>query len=673
MNDVSQLFSYQLMASALVIVGAFVLSGIARRRAPISPQGMRIVVVALGMVANALPQVLRAGNITDLKAADLAVDGFAWLVFYEISRVTKSWFGSRTTIRWVVLLGLIWVMEGVVGGASYFVYALATGQATLGLQGLPEMVLSWFQALARYPYNLLNLADAATFMVVSYCFGRETGFRVRSSSHFWKTGGFGSLGGLDMETSASKSQSTRLLCASAFLEGSSFREMVLGYLNDLNRASAPELGVDLGLVARVCKFAHNRDRRYEWVFGGCFLLAVIGALVDPSIGIAVLVLASGGVYLRKSWQDHITFPKLFARHAFDPEGSGQRFQAELEPEQMATLPSENQNLIVYRGFSPFVGAGINLGGWSFVVNVDKGKEETGEELHPIKFQSSELYTELDRSLGSLGLSGLTQQDMYFISGSDLRDDRVLLPNIHGRPVQTVDAEDGAKYQASNDRRIRHYKWIRVMDWGNELSTSYFLRCTLRGSNLFVEISRYLLTPLATQYRRVDAMAEGNWQKGVALTIGAALVGPFKTLVSPLVLFARFQEHVGEMFDRKQKERDRLIDENPLFDYGVGRSLRESLSSDQFLHYFQKLDGDFYSKVLEREILATIVSFLDEHDIDTSELKERQSTILNSGIIVHGGDVKAESLAVGTGAQAVQMSKSEPARKLKLRRPEKGAA
>jgi len=191
--------------------------------------------------------------------------------------------------------------------------------------------------------------------------------------------------------------------------------------------------------------------------------------------------------------------------------------------------------------------------------------------------------------------------------------------------------------------------------------------------MFVEINRYLLTPLAAQYRRVDSLSEEHWQKGVGLVILALLAGPFKALVSPLVLFARFQEYLGELFDRKQKERDKLIDDNPLFNYGTGRSLRESLGSDQFMHYFQKLDGDFYSKVLEREILAAIVNFLDEHDIDTSELKERQSTILNSGIIIHGGDVKAESLAVGSGAQAIKVSRSEPASKPRLRRVVKGAA
>jgi len=58
-------------------------------------------------------------------------------------------------------------------------------------------------------------------------------------------------------------------------------------------------------------------------------------------------------------------------------------------------------------------------------------------------------------------------------------------------------------------------------------------------------------------------------------------------------------------------------------------------------------------MLEQTILESIVSFLDIRHIDTSNLKERQTMILNSGILVQGGDVRAESLAVGTGARAIK--------------------
>lgn len=638
----------------------------------LSPLRTRLVVIALGVATGVFPMLVRSGNITEVRLVDVVVDGISWLLFYEISRAVKV--GNRRIVSLIGLTGLIWIMEGPTIGAIYYLYPLAAGQTAFDPQGFVQVFSTWFQVLARYPSNLFNLIDAATLVGVSYCLSGGAAPRVwAKKTGFWQTGGFGNNGECAMEMSPAKSHTTRLLCASAFLAGSSFREMVLKFLEDPNRAAAPELGMDLALVAKVCKFARNRDRRYDWIFFSCAVLAAVGALVEPVLGILVLVLASAGTYFRKQWQERFRLVQPFAKHVFDPVQAESEFEAELEPEQFASLPSESQNLIVYQGFSPFVGAGISLGGWSFVVNVDKGKEDAGVELEPIKFHPGELYGEIDRSVESLGLTGLSHQDMYFVSGSDIRDDRTILPTSYGRPVQVIDPERAQSFQSANDRRIRHYKWIRVMDWGNELSSSYFLRCTVRGNNMFVEINRYLLTPLAHQYRQVDALAEESWQKGLGIAILALFVGPLKAAVSPLILLGRMQEYLEELLDKKHKERLKLIDENPLFNYGTGSSLREALSSGQFMHYFQKLDGDFYSKVLEREILAAIVDFLDAHDIDTSELKERQSTILNSGIIIHGGDVKAESLAVGTGAQAVHVSKPEPARKLRIRRETKGAA
>ncbi len=51
------------------------------------------------------------------------------------------------------------------------------------------------------------------------------------------------------------------------------------------------------------------------------------------------------------------------------------------------------------------------------------------------------------------------------------------------------------------------------------------------------------------------------------------------------------------------------------------------------------------------MLEELVAFLDDQGIDTSDLRERSTTILNSGILVQGGDVRADSLAVGANAQA----------------------
>jgi hypothetical protein len=56
-----------------------------------------------------------------------------------------------------------------------------------------------------------------------------------------------------------------------------------------------------------------------------------------------------------------------------------------------------------------------------------------------------------------------------------------------------------------------------------------------------------------------------------------------------------------------------------------------MSSGSFGHYFQKMDGDLHNKLFEHEVLDSLIEFLDEHGIDTGNLKERQTTILNTGV------------------------------------------
>lgn len=59
----------------------------------------------------------------------------------------------------------------------------------------------------------------------------------------------------------------------------------------------------------------------------------------------------------------------------------------------------------------------------------------------------------------------------------------------------------------------------------------------------------------------------------------------------------------------------------------------------------------YAKIVERQILESIIDFLDSKNIDTTDLKEQRMTILNTGLIVSGGSVNAESIAVGEQAKA----------------------
>ena len=139
---------------------------------------------------------------------------------------------------------------------------------------------------------------------------------------------------------------------------------------------------------------------------------------------------------------------------------------------------------------------------------------------------------------------------------------------------------------------------------------------------------------------------------MTLLLESALHAPFLLALSPLSVLGRVM-HPWQLWTGRREMR-RRIEENRAFNYGAVTSIRETAADKSYRRYFQKLDKEMYSKLLERTLLDTITDFLDERNIDTSDLKERKTTILNSGVIVSGGSIEAENLAVGRRAKALAM-------------------
>jgi len=448
-------------------------------------------------------------------------------------------------------------------------------------------------------------------------------------------------------------QSTRLLCASALLGHGRARQKIIDWFQDPNRAVALELGVDLRLAVQVARYAEARNRRYWWAY---FTVAFLTLLASATVGVGLALLgalAASAIWARRKIQERNSLASMFWPELFDSDVVANRFPADLEAEELSALPSSDQNFFVYGGFLPFVGAGHDLGGWSVAVALDKSKEQFGQKETPQPFTIEELYANIDSGLDQLDLAAIEKRDCYFANGIDVRGNRPLLPDIFGRPSQRLEPEVAAQYIFKDDEKVRHYRCYRIIGWGGELALSYYLRCSRRGNTLFVETKRFLLTPVASEYRAVDNMVPTDLHDVFAVVVTAVFVGPSFAVVSPVWAIVELRRLWRDFWGSEDKERRELIERNPLFNYGTVQSLRQSLSSPQFRHYFQKIDGDFYNKLFEREVLDSLVEFLDDHNIDTSDLKERQTTILNSGVIVQGGDVNAESLAVGPGAEAIK--------------------
>jgi hypothetical protein len=459
------------------------------------------------------------------------------------------------------------------------------------------------------------------------------------------------------KTSVRPQQVTRLLCASALLRGSGFRRKVISFFENRSRAVMPEPGLDARLLLRTCLAADKREVKFHIGLACVALLALPISLLAPIFGLAIWILVSAGLFYFKTRDEQTLVTKLFSVNTFSLRAA-EAHVADVEiPEHLATaLPDRKQNLVVYAGFSPFVGAGIELGGWSFAISLDKAKHE-GKP--PGNFSGDDMYAWIGAELLATRLDNIVVADWYFASGTEIRADRDILPDLGGRPASAVSPALAGRYRNSNDPHLRHYMWARVDDWGGELVVSHFLHCMRIGGNLFVEMKKFVLLPIAGDYRAVDAIPPDRWDRRIATFIGALIAGPLMTIVAPFQVASSILRHLSDnVFDgRREHQRREQVIEEMFYNYGAMNNLRSMFSQATFQNYFQKSDTDFASKIIERRILDSIVEFLDKHGIDTSDIRERQTMILNSGILVQGGDVKAETLAVGTGASATKVHTS----------------
>jgi hypothetical protein len=314
------------------------------------------------------------------------------------------------------------------------------------------------------------------------------------------------------------------------------------------------------------------------------------------------------------------------------------------------IDSNEKNVVVYGKFLPFVGSGVEIGGWSFPVNIQRGKADYGSSAEPKHFKIAKLYQHICKRLSEEEMVNLEISDKLFVDGSTVRDDVRFLPDIDSRPVSRVPSELIKPFVERSPKNIRHFQHVQVFDWKGEICLNVYLKFLVTKCHLYCEAHYFFLAPLRLDILAVDdryarSPTAGFWEiagRSAALTPFVALWSPFVSAFYLAEPFAKGQRH------RQQRK---WIEKGMEFNCGASESVRDMIGGPIYRDFFQRLDRDLCVKIVERRILDSIISFLDDHDIDTSELRERRTTILNNGVIVSGGSISAESLAVGQRASA----------------------
>jgi len=330
--------------------------------------------------------------------------------------------------------------------------------------------------------------------------------------------------------------------------------------------------------------------------------------------------------------------------------------------------SSADNVICYGKRQPFVGLGVQIGGWQVAVELDRAAGAApissilnGRGAPPVNVPVNvhELLRAVDESIHALSLPRLEMRFPLFVSGIDVAQIRTLLPEKFAPPRKQADGETLAAFWYSSDPRARCYRWYLITDWNGELVFSYMLRMFQRGQSLAIETAQLILPPIDVKYRRIDTLEHGRLRAWLSAALAAMLRSPLNVLHSVLGALRHLLELL-RLADRGDAGERRQIARNPAYNYGAKEAMREVMAARDFHVYFQRVDARQHFTAIDRRILNTLTEKLMQANIDVSSLIGQAQTIINNSTNIVGttisgnagpvtlGDIGAGA-AVGTGA------------------------
>ena len=457
----------------------------------------------------------------------------------------------------------------------------------------------------------------------------------------------------DSPIDVAKSDVTRLLASAAITQGVSFRLRVLNQYQLPYRATAPEIGVDADIIFRVCSHIQKEAKGNPWPW-------IIAILVSLITGPFAAILFPAIIFIwawtanNRNEQLREKYLKYFRPGSYSPEQIKSVFNKADLP---ANLPDLKQNIIVYSGFNPFVGAGVFLGGWSLPVDLGPYEDEMSSKIiTPEEFQLSELYRSVENHLEGLQIGRMEMRDYIYAYGADISNRTEILAHRVANPQKVTDPAILGKYMNSNDWAIRYYKWILIYDWDGNIVISFFLRFSRQGArNLFIEFNQYLLPPLQERFYEADRLYEPTWEKAQRL----ARQRQKNALSAQSLVQKLYSRHAKKVLDEIRKE----VEGNPRFNYGVAQTVREYAATSSYTRFFQLMDKEMYVKIYEKEIFRAISNFLREKYVNTEDFETRRSYIVNQGIMVQG-NITGEGIAIGNNAQASNQNGNPLAKAIK---------
>lgn len=323
-------------------------------------------------------------------------------------------------------------------------------------------------------------------------------------------------------------------------------------------------------------------------------------------------------------------------------------------------------LVVYRGYNPFVGAGVARQPWSMVLPLKKLDETAKpdgspfDELTTVAFyrrirETMQVLQRSDALSPDRRLRELRINDVVYASADELIDhanEPVALPYLprHDGPPSYLLAADEAEQVRRQPREwARHYLTFQVETWDRDLMMSAFLHAAVDSSTLYLEWTPYVLPPIRDEYRVVDRMTL-NYLPSIRQGILRWLKLPVTT--------------PGRVWHAMRMIRPLPHDQNTPNPsrYGSAETLRELAAAEGVRDYFQLVDVERYEKILESRLVPAISRVLRDCGYSPAQFERQAAMVINNDITITGtnnapimtGGVNQGTISGGT----VQPSRNE---------------
>ena len=349
---------------------------------------------------------------------------------------------------------------------------------------------------------------------------------------------------------------------------------------------------------------------------------------------------------------------------------------------IAIKEARDGNVTVYSGYSPFIGYSATSSKATLAVPLLPAEDPVGMSRHPAEprpFTVTELVDHVRQQLHAVAARGaadgtptdsvpasasgeslgsLVIEDRVFASGTTIGDDGRFIRSTTLAPATRLSPETVERIMLRPTGTVRHYLAIHVPLWGGDVVPSVFLHFSTLGQTLHLHIDNHVLGPVNAAYHVVDRLRDPltpERQRGLLVTAlfhagPAFFAAPFRAL-----RHARFESR----HNRRMSDEIKAMEQDPVYDYGARLSIRETALSPNYHNYFQVVDAERITSLVQRHTFAAIREFLDAHGYDTNDFRAQQQTILNQGLIQQGGTSIIGNQAIGTGATATQNIPQQP--------------